>query len=533
MKKTIIINIGNSIIHIEEDAYEILTNYLNEIKQHFAKNADDFEIVTDIENRIAEMFAELLQAQQVQVITLIDVESVIAQMGRVQDFQTDEEEEPAQQNYSTYTGDKKLFRDTDEGIVAGVCAGLGHYLSIEARWVRVIAFCCIFLGGAGILAYLILWIAIPRAVTRSEKMEMKGESTNLYGYKRNFEEELAAFKERMQSANEHIGPMVKRSGNFVAEIVSATGRALNALGRAISKIIAGFIVVFGFAFLISLIVCLAAFLGFWDTDAYRYFPLSIINQDYRSTLVFSAFIILFIPVLALVLFSIRVAFNKNAINKSLSFGLLIVWLVGVSVGVYYTAKISSEFKEHAEMVQSTPLLPFPVYTIEADNGMVLSKEDSVDYQIDRDGFQNRIIVDDSDDHPFRVPRNVHIDIEKGEAGKPMMIETFEAQGKTFNIALQNAKNINYKFTQEESKLTFSPRLLLKNEGNWRNQEVHLTFKVPVGTRLMINDNLYQYLYFNHYSCNTDENQNGQYKEWVMTDDGLKCKAELNNPTQNP
>jgi len=64
MKKTLNINIGNSIIHIEEDAYEMLTVYLNEVKQHFAKNADDFEIVTDIENRIAEMFGEMLSEQQ-------------------------------------------------------------------------------------------------------------------------------------------------------------------------------------------------------------------------------------------------------------------------------------------------------------------------------------------------------------------------------------------------------------------------------------------------------------------------------------
>lgn len=285
MKKTIIINIGNSIIHIEEDAYEVLTAYLNEIKQHFAKNADDFEIVTDIENRIAEMFAEILQAGQVQVVTLTDVESVMAQMGSVQDFQTDEEE-PVSPTYPHFVADKKLFRDMDDAAIAGVCAGLGHYLNVEARWLRVIALSCIFLGGAGILAYIILWIAIPRAVTRSERMEMKGESTNLYGYKRNFEEELAAFKENMKSAGAQFNPMVKRSGNFITEIVSASGRMLNALGRVISKVIAGIIILCGFAFLISLVICLAAFLGFWDTDAYQYFPLSIINESYRSVLAF-------------------------------------------------------------------------------------------------------------------------------------------------------------------------------------------------------------------------------------------------------
>ncbi|RZL45338.1 MAG: PspC domain-containing protein [Pedobacter sp.] len=134
MKKTIIINIGNSIIHIEEDAYEILTAYLNEIKQHFAKNADDFEIVTDIENRIAEMFAEILEAGKKQVIEITDVQNVIAQMGSVKDFIGEEEEEtPKAQQHVNYEGAKKLYRDTDDGVIAGVCAGLGHYLNIEAR----------------------------------------------------------------------------------------------------------------------------------------------------------------------------------------------------------------------------------------------------------------------------------------------------------------------------------------------------------------------------------------------------------------
>ena len=517
MKKTIIINIGNTIIHIEEDGYELLTAYLNEIKQHFAKNADDFEIVTDIENRIAEMFAEMFQAGQVQVITLNNVESVIAQMGRVQDFQTDDDE-PIEQVYPSF---KKLFRDTDDVVIAGVCAGLGHYLNIEARWVRIIALATVFLVGAGILAYIILWIAIPRATTRSEKMEMKGESTDLNGYKRNFEEELAAFKERMQS-----NTVIKHSENVIAEIIGAIGRMLNALGRVLSKTIAGIIVVFGFAILISLVICLAAFLGFWDQEAYQYFPLSIINEGYRATLAFAAFIILFIPILALVLFSIRIAFNKAAINKSLSYGLLIVWLASVSIGVYYAAKISSEFKEHAELVQTTPLLPFNTYIIDADQSMLFNKEDSINYKLDKEGFQDRIIVGDSDNHPFSVPRNVHINIEKSDTGKPILIQNFEAQGKTFNIALQHAKNIVYNFTQKGQTLTFSPRILLKNNANWRNQEVHLLLKVAVGTRLMLNENIYSYLYFNHYNCTSDETQNDVYKEWVMTEEGLKCKAEL-------
>lgn len=535
MKKTLIINIGNSIIHIEEDAYEVLTAYLNEIKQHFAKNADDFEIVTDIENRIAEMFTEILQAGQKQVIELADVEGVIAQMGRVQDFQTEEEEEaPTTNNFANFGAEKKLYRDTDEGAIAGVCAGLGHYLNMEARWLRLIFFVLAFVGGTGILAYIILWIATPRAISRSEKMEMKGEATNLYGYKRSFDEELAAFKENMKSANEQFRPMVKRSGNFITETVNAIGRLFGATTVIIMKVIAGAFIVCGFGMLIGLIICLAAFLGFWDSNAYDYFPLSIINEGFRNEIVLGAFVVAFIPILALVLFAIRVAFNKTAINKTLSFSLLIIWLIGAASTVYFAAKITSEFQEHAELVQTTEIKAYPTYVIDVDKSMAFSKQDSLNYQINKIDLGNRVIIDNDDEHPFRVPRNVRIEILKSDNNKTTMVQTYESQGKTFPIALRNAQNINYDYTQKDSLITLSPRLHLKKESIWRNQEVHITLKVPVGTRLMLNNNIYNYLQFYYYSCNTDNNYDSPYREWIMTEDGLKCKSELDQPkSENP
>jgi len=145
--KNFFIGIDVSKLHFEEEAYEILMAYLNEIKQHFAKSADDFEIVKDIENRIAEMFAEILGKGQKQVIDVADVKGVIAQMGSVQDFVNDEEEEVKTETfYANYNGIKKLYRDTDEGVIAGVCAGLGHYLNIGSRWLRLAFFLLAFFG---------------------------------------------------------------------------------------------------------------------------------------------------------------------------------------------------------------------------------------------------------------------------------------------------------------------------------------------------------------------------------------------------
>src|ERR1700712_3811935 len=93
MNKTIIININGTVFHIEEDAYEILKSYMTDVKRHFLNSADSHEITTDIENRIAEMFSEILTAENKQVIIEQDVQKVVEQMGTVQDFENAEEEE--------------------------------------------------------------------------------------------------------------------------------------------------------------------------------------------------------------------------------------------------------------------------------------------------------------------------------------------------------------------------------------------------------------------------------------------------------
>jgi phage shock protein PspC (stress-responsive transcriptional regulator) len=527
MKKTIIINIGNSIIHIEEEAYDILSSYLLEIKQHFAKNADDFEIVSDIENRIAEMFAEILEQNNKQIVEMADVQQVIAQMGSVKDFQIADEEANAQPNsFTNFLGDKKLYRDSDDAVVAGVCTGLGHYLNVEARWIRLIAFLSVFLGGAGVLAYLIVWIVVPKAITRSEKMQMKGEATNLFGYKKSFDEELVAFKQKMKSANDqHFQPIIKYTGNFITEFFGVFGRLLTGAVKIIGKIIAGILIAFGFSMLVTLLIGLVAFMGFWGSNLQDYFPFCIVNPNSRIMIVISGFVVFFVPILALVLFAIRVAFNKMTINKTVSFSLLIVWMLGVSSMVYHVTKIASEFNEHAELVKSSELITYPTYLLEVDKNINFSHEDSLALQLDSTNNQTKIVIDKDYSHPFRIPKNVRLKIEKSDNDKTTISQTFEAEGKTFPIALRNAQNINYRYSQKDSVLIFDPKLKLKQQASWRSQEVAISLKVPVGTRFKISKDFRYYLKFYYDYCD-EHNENINYTEWMMTEDGLKCKTEL-------
>ena len=96
MKKNISINISGIIFYIEEDTYEQLKTYLTSVEEYFASYEDDSkEIIADIETRMAEIFVSSLSDSK-QVITQEDVNSLIATMGSVADFQA-MEEDPAYQ----------------------------------------------------------------------------------------------------------------------------------------------------------------------------------------------------------------------------------------------------------------------------------------------------------------------------------------------------------------------------------------------------------------------------------------------------
>ena len=57
---------------------------------------------------------------------------------------------------------KKLTRATDDVMIAGVAAGIGHYLNIDPIIVRLIFVLMALAGGHGLLIYFILWILMPQ-----------------------------------------------------------------------------------------------------------------------------------------------------------------------------------------------------------------------------------------------------------------------------------------------------------------------------------------------------------------------------------
>jgi len=162
MNRTLTINIGGLVFHIEEEAYQKLEQYIKAIRRSIAIEEQD-EVVQDIELRIAEIFNSKINTNK-QVITLEDVDEIVQIMGRPEDYAIDEDATYTSHDQTFYR-EKKLFRDTDNRILGGVLAGLAHYFKIDTIWVRLIFILLIFFYGTGILLYFVLWIIIPSAKT--------------------------------------------------------------------------------------------------------------------------------------------------------------------------------------------------------------------------------------------------------------------------------------------------------------------------------------------------------------------------------
>ena len=173
MKKTYNINLGGIVFHIDEDAYELLDKYLSNLRIHFSKEEGAEEIVHDMELRISELFSERLYEKK-QVITLKDVEEIIAQMGKPEEFSEDTTQDTNEYIKEEKTP-KRLFRDPDNKVIGGVCSGISAYFGWDVTILRILLIILafpIFWNGAFIikgivLFYIIAWIIIPEANTPS------------------------------------------------------------------------------------------------------------------------------------------------------------------------------------------------------------------------------------------------------------------------------------------------------------------------------------------------------------------------------
>ena len=177
MKKVFNISLANRSFTLEEDAYNRLSEYLEHFRTRLAASSgvpytQNAEVMEDLESRIAELFAQEVGTGG-RVVKLELVERVTRQLG-MPDGAPEGTHTDAEPAAGSAPGQKKIDRDYDNRRIAGVCAGLAIYLDIDVVLTRVLMLVALVAGLAGFWIYVICWIAIPKALTATQKCEMYG-----------------------------------------------------------------------------------------------------------------------------------------------------------------------------------------------------------------------------------------------------------------------------------------------------------------------------------------------------------------------
>lgn len=565
MKKTISINISGINFYIEEDGFEKLNAYLASIHRYFSTFEGNEEIISDIEARIAEIFSQRLSPAK-QAITLEDVDSVIATMGNISDFQ--EIEDPTETSYrytasentsgtgpgttNPYTepnataeaSSKRLYRDTKRKIIGGVAAGIANYFVIDPLWIRLILVVLVlftnrtirilgsddiflfnnslsgliilayiicwvvvpgrgdiqpdenikklfrdpdgkviggvcgglasyfgadiiavrllfiilfFLGGFGLLLYVILWIITPEAKSLTDKMKMQGEPLTLANIEANIKSSLniKPGQEESTAAKVLLFPF-RLIAIVFNRLVDLLGPLMTFIMEAI-RIAAGImLILLSFALMIASIALFGVTRGLISDDSINFgdFPIEAFYVDLPWYTALCAFVATFIPALMLGVGGLSLIAKRKIMNTIVGWTLFAIWLVALLGASLSVGEYISNFRSVAEVEQTS------AYKINSDV-LYLNAKDTAH----------------EDDYAW-VYDNVELRIRGHEADSVMLVKVYSARGKNKRDATNYASSLIYEVTQEDSVITFNTSFSAGNQNPFRVQDLKLELYIP-------------------------------------------------------
>jgi phage shock protein PspC (stress-responsive transcriptional regulator) len=320
MTRTTTANIGGMTFSIEEEAYVRLQQYLETIRQSLAATTYGDEVLVDIEARAAEQFSKK-GAQQ--VVTAADVDALIAEIGSADDV-AGEDAKATPPRADDRTGRRRLYRNPDDMMIAGVASGIAAYFGVSPTAVRVGFVIAALIGASGIAIYVLLWLIVPLADTASEKLEMRGAPITLEAMER-------LVKERVHEAK--AGEAFRRGGGvasgFVRDVCQGIIRVVRALFRA-AFAVAGVLLAAGAIFwAVALTLCLV-FLSFGGTNGFVEFPLQEAFRGVSYAAVLAAgYLTFLLPLVGAVMLGVATAKRswRPLVTPAIALGVL--WLCAV------------------------------------------------------------------------------------------------------------------------------------------------------------------------------------------------------------
>lgn len=485
MNKTVTINLGGIVFHIDEDAYQKLSRYFDAIKRSLNNSSGQDEIIKDIEMRISELLSEKLVSDK-HVIGLKEIDEVIAVMGQPEDYiiEDDSKNESA---YQAYKKSKKLYRDKDKGMIGGVAAGLSHYLGIDVVWIRVLLLLFFFGFGTGILAYIILWIATPEAITTTEKLEMTGEPVTISSIEKKVREEFDSVSEKFKNVDyDKYGNQMKtgaeRFGNTLSEIITT-------IFKVFAKFLGVILIISGFTVLFFLFVGIFTLgTGFFIEFPWQEFVNAGNFTDYPiwafGLLMFFA---VGVPFFFMTLLGFRLLSpNMKSIGSVAKYTLLALWIIAIAILISIGIQQASEVAYEGKTVQKETLNLKPTDTLE------VKFRYNEYYTKDIDDNDNFRFVQDAENNQLIYSNNISFEILKTDEKLAFIQIERTARGKSFQEAKKRAEKIQFGYKLEGNQLILDNYLLSSVAEKFRDQEVIIYIYLPEATVFKLDESAQYY-----------------------------------------
>ncbi|MCL1821888.1 MAG: PspC domain-containing protein [Prolixibacteraceae bacterium] len=574
MKKTFTINISGTIFHIEEDAFEKLQRYFQNLKKHFGNNTEGQEIMDDIENRIAELFTEWSKGES-KVITVDWVEQVIETMGTTEDFEQEDGESGHCVN--SLSSKKRLYRNPDDRIIAGVCSGLSAYFNINPTIVRVIFVLLIFASCTGILVYIILWIAVPRAATTAQRLEMRGEEVNVNNIQRtvrdqNSEENILDSDKKKIPAD--ITPDIPNETNEENAFGADTGKIKEegleredtgeitpwekpatenpkpttydkkyysqsssrpaakkerdlssnigkAVLRVFSIVIGAFLLITGF---LGLVTTISTFVfgqqlltdnsWYLGTDLpFGGLVSNFISDDSITPGVISLLLFVGIPFAALFFIGAKMIFRFKSNNVAVGLGMVGLWFVAMIVFFFVSVGQVGNYKQQATLTNSETVLCNSCKTLYLE-----ANPDAYDEYpyIDLNNSRSKIVRTGNENVVLGKPR---INVKKSESDNIVILFKKRSRGNNMDDANRYIKEMEYSYQITDSLIHFDAYFQAGRRNKWRHQQMEITLKIPVGIGVYLGESMKEIIHDIDNVTNTwDRDMVGKY--WEMRPEGL-------------
>jgi phage shock protein PspC (stress-responsive transcriptional regulator) len=340
MKKTISITLNGIVFNIEEDAYERLNGYLEGLKRHFGQAEYGKEVVNDIESRIGEQLAAKVQDRKKEAVNLAEVDDVIKTMGTIEDLSGEGKKPGA----DSEPAKKRLYRNPDDKVVAGVAGGIASYFNIDPVIPRLVFALSVLAGGTGAVIYVIMWIAIPEAQTSAEKLEMKGNPVNVANLEENAKENMDR-KKKFNAARYFFRELFYLIGRFFGTVIPAIGTIIGLIVTAV-------------AFVSTFAVTLLAAVLLFNPDSPYIDPAiaEVFNGSRYALLIIAGYATVIIPVLVLLLLGIRLVRRRKVFSAAGATVLTILWFASASTFGAMAAKSAPQIEAAVKSIEERPTL---------------------------------------------------------------------------------------------------------------------------------------------------------------------------------